>query len=174
MLLVTTPKINEALEKLGRKQKEFISHQELTKLVHDLKQSDLGNDCQYNLLDFITGTQFYHPTKKIIPPSKEYQKMMDDCRALLAEKEYLQMTENLETKKLSLSPGSEWKEVHKMTTSIINVLFSVVAVFVAVFYLGESMQMDIGLRVLISLAGALIVAIAEGWFFTKDWVISDI
>ncbi len=42
------------------------------------------------------------------------------------------------------------------------------AVFTAVFYTADAARLDLGLRVLLGLLGALVTGFAEGWFFTRD------
>lgn len=162
VLLTVNPEIQTALGSAGIELKdECIDHNELFKISRSLG---------IPFRKLLQKSGFYYPVVKKREPTKEYIKMMDDVKAILAQKEYDEMTKDIQSVK---EPGwdvNEWKLVNTQMTSIINVLFSMIAVFAAVFYLGELAVIDVGLRVLLSLAGALIVGIAEGWFFTKDLI----
>lgn len=56
----------------------------------------------------------------------------------------------------------------KQLTGLVNVILSILGVFGAVFYLGELIHIDLGLRVLVALMGGLVVAFAEIWFYSRD------
>jgi hypothetical protein len=96
---------------------------------------------------------------------------------VVEEKEYMASIESFNSRSdLKFSIGNEmkeWKLVQKQLTGIVNVLFSIAAVFTCCFYLGELVHIDIGSRVLLALLFALLVAIAEGWFFAKDLFMAD-
>ncbi|KAJ1328441.1 hypothetical protein BSLG_010173 [Batrachochytrium salamandrivorans] len=66
---------------------------------------------------------------------------------------------------------SELRKVSSQMMSLVNILFSMVAVFAALFVFSEHVWNDPGLRVLFGLFGALVVGFAEGWFFSRDWLI---
>ena len=51
-------------------------------------------------------------------------------------------------------------------------LFSIVATFVAVYVFWERVSSDAGMKVLAALVCCFVVALAEGWFFTRDWLLS--
>jgi hypothetical protein len=168
MLLKKTSQIQKALELAGIVHlDEAIDHKTVYKLSKTLQNPT------YQFSNLLQGTEFYFIPKPNKVPTKEYLEMMENARKIVAEKEYLEMTRNVEYKSDAVFEVDEWKMVSNQLTAIINILISVVAVFVAVFYLGELNQVDIGLKVLFSLAGALIVAIAEGWFFTRDLIHSE-
>jgi Endoplasmic reticulum-based factor for assembly of V-ATPase len=56
----------------------------------------------------------------------------------------------------------------KQLMGLLNVLISIVGVLVSVFYLGELIHLDLGLRILVALMIGLVVAFAEIWFYSRD------
>ncbi|KAJ3318632.1 hypothetical protein HDV06_007157 [Boothiomyces sp. JEL0866] len=151
-----TPHEHDAANKADEVQ--VIDHTELIKL--------LKLQSKYTLTELIKTTTFYHrPLPKKIP-SPEYIKLMNHYKLLAQEREYKQMTDKYEKE---FTP-SDWKTVNSLMVSIFNVFFSVGAVFVATFMLGEYGGVDIAARVLVALAMSLVVLVAEGWFFTRDWI----
>ncbi|KAJ3261520.1 hypothetical protein HK103_005355 [Boothiomyces macroporosus] len=137
---------------------QVIDHTELVRL---LKQQT-----KHTLTSLIKTTTVYHkPLPKRIP-SPEYIKLMNHYKLLAEEREYKEMTNKYEKE---FTP-SEWKTVNSLMVSIFNVFFSVGAVFVATFMLGEYAGVDIAIKVLMALAMSAIVLVAEGWFFTRDWI----
>lgn len=105
-----------------------------------------------------------------------YQRFMQQFKDAQEEREYLEGVKGL-NRGSGLSAQiqddtKEWKQVQKHLSGVVNVLFSVAAVFTGCFYLGELAHLDLGIRVLLSLLAGFIVAFAEGWFFTKDLLAS--
>ncbi|KAJ3269738.1 hypothetical protein HDV01_001080 [Terramyces sp. JEL0728] len=145
-------------EKVAKPASDVIDHTELVKL--------LKLQSKYTLAKLVKTTSFYHKPLPTRTPSPEYVKLMDHYRQLAAEREYKEMTGKYDREFTS----SDWKTVNSLMVSIGNVFFSVGAVFVATFMLGEYAGVDIAIRVLVGLAMGAIVFFAEGWFFTKDWI----
>lgn len=59
------------------------------------------------------------------------------------------------------SMGEMMRDVNRQLVTIVNVLFSMAAVFYALYYYGPHMTQEVGHQILIALAGALVVGIAE-------------
>jgi hypothetical protein len=168
VLITTTPLIHEALEKANEPAQECIDHKQLYRISQSLK------DPRYSFRLLLQNATFYTPPKVKKEPTKEYIAMMDRAREIIAEKEYYEMTKDVTgERRESVWDKTEWRSISNQITAIFNVFFSIIAVFVAVFYLGELVHIDVGIRVLMALAGALVVGIAEGWFFTKDLMITS-
>ena len=144
-------------------EEEFIDHKKLQKLCSE-------SNVQFNLV--IKESKLYFAPKIAKIPTKEYTEMMDQARKIIQQKEYLEMTREFE-KDGSQSEQLEWNTIKRHMIAILNVFFSVIACFVAVFYLGEMAHLDVGIRILLSMSGAFVVIVAEGWFFTKDLISSD-
>jgi hypothetical protein len=62
---------------------------------------------------------------------------------------------------------SEWNEVKGSITAIFNILFSAIAVFTAVYYISYQLTDDFGLRILVGLLGAFIIAGAETFLYVR-------
>lgn len=107
-----------------------------------LKQS------QDDLLEVLRGAKIVWEDRppKPVPPSKEYVEMMERARLIVEEREYAEMTKNIDQGNND-SPWNpkEWKNVTKQMTGIFNIFLSIAAVFTAVFYLGEHAHWDLGL-----------------------------
>ncbi|KAI9145595.1 endoplasmic reticulum-based factor for assembly of V-ATPase-domain-containing protein [Paraphysoderma sedebokerense] len=67
----------------------------------------------------------------------------------------------------NLNSVNEAKAIFKTFTTIINVLFTVVSVFVAVFWISHHVSDDIALRTLVSFLAALLLAVAEGFLIYR-------
>jgi hypothetical protein len=161
VLIRKTDLMREALEMAKKETNDdVIDHKELYRISRSLE------DPKYHYRHLLSKTGFYHPPKLKKPMTREYIEMMDRARNIVAEKEYREMTHGIDQSN-DWDP-KEWKMIKNQITAVFNVLFSIGAVFTAVFYIGELIHVDVGLRVLVSLLGALVVAVAEGWFLTKD------
>ncbi|KAJ3416867.1 hypothetical protein HDV05_008452 [Chytridiales sp. JEL 0842] len=114
------------------------------------------------------------PRKK----SPELLKILEACQAELDNKQYDEMVKDLRKSPSRMTMAGDQKEDMKeivgMLSAITNVIFSMIAVFVTVFYVGNTVTRDTGMKTLLALFGALIVGIAEGWFFSRDWLFHDI
>jgi hypothetical protein len=119
-----------------------------------------GPDFTFQTL--LKSTTPYHEPKKQFIPTKKYLELMQTAQNIIDQKEYNEITKNFNVQK------NDWKLVNNQITAIFNVLVSIGAVFASVFYLGGMYGVDLGFRVLFSLLGALVVCVAEGWFFTRD------
>lgn len=59
------------------------------------------------------------------------------------------------------------RSINQQLAAILNVFFSVAAVATAVYWVSATITSDIAIRVLLSLTGALIILLAEVWFFVR-------
>nr|KAJ3420081.1 hypothetical protein HK105_006141 [Polyrhizophydium stewartii] len=130
----------------------------------------------------LRGSRIEFVVPKPKPKSPEYIKMMDEVRAYLANKEYEQMTNGLDStasgkNKLLGGFSEDMLELRKASRHLIslaNVLFSMVATFAAAYVLSGHVFAEQGFRVLFGLFATLLVAVAEGWFFARDWLLDDL
>ena len=141
---------------------DFLDHKTISNLCKTLN---------YQFHQMIIASDLYFPPKVQTPQSKEYMEMMQKAKDIIAEREYYEMTKSFHQE--SHTETLEWNVIKRHLLAIINVFFSVIACFVAVFYLGELGHIDIGIRILLSMMGAIVVVVAEGWFFTKDLLNSE-
>ena len=73
-------------------------------------------------------------------------KILAEARAIVENREYNKMVSRVrQTTSQEASLGSEYKQITKLLSSIANVLFSVGAVFVAVFTISNSVNEDISI-----------------------------
>ncbi|RUP48472.1 endoplasmic reticulum-based factor for assembly of V-ATPase-domain-containing protein [Jimgerdemannia flammicorona] len=59
------------------------------------------------------------------------------------------------------------RELRAHLSAIVNATFTIVAVFVAIYAVSKTITNDIGMRVLLGLIGALVVAVAEAWLYMR-------
>ncbi|KAH6600910.1 hypothetical protein BASA61_002122 [Batrachochytrium salamandrivorans] len=110
--------------------------------------------------------RFVCPKPREITP--EYTAFMNKVKTKLENQEYEQMIRKIPGGKAGdESSGlaydiSELRKVSSQMMSLVNILFSMVAVFAALFVFSEHVWNDPGLRVLFGLFGALVVGFAEG------------
>ena len=96
--------------------------------------------------------------------SLEHVNRMEGLKVQQANAEYERMTR-------SVRPATEgtWQseaqETRAQLTVIFNILFSIVGVFIAVYWIAHSWTDDVALRVLLALMGALLVGVAEVWLY---------
>ncbi|KAJ3092778.1 hypothetical protein HK102_003041 [Quaeritorhiza haematococci] len=151
---------------------QTIHHKDL----HRLSQFMLAihsNDSKYSFRELVKGSKINVESPRPRVKSPELQKILNDVRTQLENQEYERMVRNVSTYTGEQRPlesfSKDLRNVSKLMSSIMNVLFSVGAAFVAVFYFSYTVSEDISVRTLLAVTGGLIVAIAEGWFFSRDW-----
>ncbi|KAI9285459.1 endoplasmic reticulum-based factor for assembly of V-ATPase-domain-containing protein [Umbelopsis sp. AD052] len=120
---------------------------------------------QYYLHELMKGSSIYKAPLKRPSRNPELQARLDRIAADNQNKEYAQMVKSVvgsEKEKLTFKiPHDEMQEIRGHVTAIINVLFSIVACFGAFYKMSSVVTSDMGIRVLLSLFGAIIVGIAE-------------
>ena len=178
----------------------------------------LPDDPKYHLRALLSGSSFdlpvprprtkvhisqsnHHPSIPLtLQQSPALLKLLEEAQNKLDQKAYEDMTRSISLKHLQThSVAQELKQANRAITAMLNVVFSMVAVFTALFYFGHTLTHDVALvsrsfccrsdscccakglsltiplqRTLFSLAGALVVGFAEGWFFGKDLLKNDI
>ncbi|KAI9357903.1 endoplasmic reticulum-based factor for assembly of V-ATPase-domain-containing protein [Zopfochytrium polystomum] len=129
--------------------------------------------------ELVRGSQMMLVSPKPRVKSAELQRILDECRIQAENREYERMTRDVS---VSLKPSvnrsireerDDARVAVGMLSSLFNVLLSMVSVFVAAFYFGKSVASDVGMRTLFSLFAALVVGLAESWFFSRDWLFED-
>jgi hypothetical protein len=88
----------------------------------------------------LKGSSFYFPKVKPKLPTAEYVDSMERARLIVAEKEFKLMVQSR-----NHCEENEWRNVVGQITAITNVIFSIISVFGAVFYLGELKKIDVGM-----------------------------
>ncbi|KAI8384755.1 endoplasmic reticulum-based factor for assembly of V-ATPase-domain-containing protein [Radiomyces spectabilis] len=98
--------------------------------------------------ELIRGTEVYVEPKEPPPKNPEFEAYMEQLRAQQREKEYAKMVSSVVTSEddkymYSLRPN-ELKEIKGHVTTILNIAFSMVAVYVAVYMAAKTMTQDVG------------------------------
>ncbi|KAJ3184594.1 hypothetical protein HDU87_003995 [Geranomyces variabilis] len=163
-------------------QKDHIPHSLLAELSAALIAAT-GQHDQYSLHVLIRGSSLHLPKPPPAPPkSARLLALLDAAQAELSNREYAEMTRGLSTPRggagrvvddVTLNIGGELRDAFRSVSAVFNVLLSMGAVFVAVYWVAGTVSRDVGKRTLLGLFGALMVAIAEGWFFAKDLMSTD-
>ncbi|KAK9762183.1 hypothetical protein K7432_012330 [Basidiobolus ranarum] len=102
---------------------------------------------EYHLHKLVKGSQVYSEPPKPRIRSPELIAHLEKIKAELANKEYASMVKNVETEDgLSIQLDlNELKEIKGQLTAIINILFTMVSVFMALFWVGYTVTNDIGM-----------------------------
>ncbi|OBZ86318.1 hypothetical protein A0J61_05637 [Choanephora cucurbitarum] len=115
--------------------------------------------------ELILGSGLYFEPKEETPQDPAFLAYMDKLRAEQKEREYKQMVSDVihsEDQKFNLGiKPSEIKEVKSHIATIFNILFSMCAVYTAVYKASASITSDFGMQVLLSLGGALLIGVVE-------------
>ncbi|KAL3899626.1 MAG: hypothetical protein SGCHY_001913 [Lobulomycetales sp.] len=107
--------------------------------------------------------------------SAQLKALLDTTRRQLENAAYKKSLERVfpQTAALTTAAASldEVKQVNRLLYSLVNILFSAIAVFSASMYASSSYTWRWGIeaRVLGSLLATLLVVGAEGYFFFRDW-----
>ncbi|ORY01212.1 hypothetical protein K493DRAFT_347386 [Basidiobolus meristosporus CBS 931.73] len=132
-----------------------------------LNASSLQEKKEYYLHELVKSSQVYSEPPKPRIRSPELIAHLEKIKVELANKEYATMVKDVEetdTATFQLDT-KEWKEMKGQLTAILNIFFTMISVFVAIYWVGYTVTNDIGMKVLLGLAGALIVGIAEAWLY---------
>ncbi|KAL0083017.1 endoplasmic reticulum-based factor for assembly of V-ATPase-domain-containing protein [Phycomyces blakesleeanus] len=123
------------------------------------------------LHELIQGAGVYHEPKPVEPKDLVFQAYLEQLRKDQAEREYARMVSSVVTseqdKNMFRIRPDELKEVKGHVTTIVNIAFSMVAVYVAVFVASKTMTEDLGVRVLLSFAGAIGIGAVETILYVR-------
>ncbi|KAI8847421.1 endoplasmic reticulum-based factor for assembly of V-ATPase-domain-containing protein [Chytridium lagenaria] len=146
-----------------------IPHSLVSRAIKALKTSNASEVETLSFDDVMKGSSMVF---KIPPPREKSEKLkaiLQTCQNNLDRQEYTRMTSNLGLKSYNMRDDIlDAKKAMGAFGAVFNVLLSMGAVFTAIMYFGTSLTSDVGTRVLIGLFAALVVAIAEGWFLSRD------
>ncbi|KAJ2805604.1 hypothetical protein H4R20_002025, partial [Coemansia guatemalensis] len=148
-------------------------------------ESDEDNAWVHQLLQ---GSKIHVPQQPSPPRNPELVARLDRIKKQLEEQEYKRMTAGT-TSLGSQSAGDastpfpavpgvragqaadavsikqEMKDINKTISAIVNIIFSALGVGFAVGYASYTLTSNIGWRVLMALAAAIVTALAESWLF---------
>ncbi|CAG8443663.1 6115_t:CDS:2 [Cetraspora pellucida] len=89
----------------------------------------------------------------------------------IANKEYARMVgrvaSSYDVETFKLLDTEEFQSIRGQLTAIINITFTVVAVFAAVYHVAQTITGDTGMRVLLAFTGSIIVGVAETFLYMR-------
>lgn len=115
--------------------------------------SRLGND--EDILASLQGSEVYVPPKVVPKRSPELEAILAKIRKDQAQKEYDAMVSVQETD----SEATDWKEVQRTVTTMINIGLSLIGTSVAVYWAAGNIATE--WKILMSMAGAVMIGGAE-------------
>ncbi|KAJ2080843.1 hypothetical protein H4R24_002759 [Coemansia sp. RSA 988] len=148
-------------------------------------EGDRGDTWVHQLL---CGSKIHVPQQPSPPRNPELVARLDRIKKQLEEQEYKRMTTGTSSlgsqsaedasAPFPAVPGvrtgqavdavsirQEMKDVNKTISAIVNIIFSALGVGFAVGYASYTLTSNIGWRVLMALAAAIVTALAESWLF---------
>ncbi|KAF9582129.1 hypothetical protein BGW38_000609 [Lunasporangiospora selenospora] len=110
--------------------------------------------------------------------SPELERIMDKVKAQIAEKEYQRMVASVDphsshNSSLGANLSQDLKDVRSHTLGIVNVLYTGVAVFAAVYLISGHFVQDLGMRVLLSFFAFVFIVACEAYLYTRHTSIAN-
>ncbi|TPX32856.1 hypothetical protein SeMB42_g07570 [Synchytrium endobioticum] len=140
---------------------QTVSHSLVARIARTIRQHAAENGLEeglYELRELLKGSTIVHEAPKAREKSPELLALLQKARIDQENRDYVRM----------VSGVAGTRELYSNGTSRTPNLS--IAVFAAVYYFGDSISNDVCVKTLIGLACALVVAVAEGWFFMRDWL----
>jgi len=126
---------------------------------------------KYWLHEILTGSGVYTEPAKKERKSPELIAKLEEILTQQANKEYARMVgkvaSSYDRETFRLLQNEEFKSLRGQITAIVNITFTVVAVFAAVYHVAQTITGDTGMRVLLALTGSLVVGIAETFLYMR-------
>ncbi|RKP08711.1 endoplasmic reticulum-based factor for assembly of V-ATPase-domain-containing protein [Thamnocephalis sphaerospora] len=130
---------------------------------------------QYWLHELLRGSGIYvEPPIPEPAQNPELAARLNAIRAAQANGEYTRMVGHVAPHLVlpgmehnEASVMQEWRQSRRQLTAIMNVIFSIIGVFTAMFWATAMITDDLALRVLWSLLASLMVAVAEIWLYVR-------
>ncbi|GAN04873.1 hypothetical protein MAM1_0075d04339 [Mucor ambiguus] len=176
MDLNLTESIHTAVKKALAEPGFFEKYKEEAEKISDLEfvpeePYPVSTDLVEYVAKQLAGSGLYFPPKQVVPQDPKFLAYLDKLRAEQQERDYNKMVSGVissEDQKFNLGiKPDELKEVKSHIATIFNILFSMIAVYVAVYKVSQSMFNDLGLQVLTGLAGAFFIGTVEVILYTK-------
>ncbi|CAG8688791.1 26916_t:CDS:2 [Dentiscutata erythropus] len=125
----------------------------------------------YWLHELLTGSGVYMEPRQDRVKSPELLARLEKILAEQANKEYARMigrvASSYDVETFKLLDTEEFQSIRGQLTAIINITFTVVAVFAAVYHVAQTITGDTGMRVLLALTGSVIVGVAETFLYMR-------
>ncbi|KAI9208054.1 endoplasmic reticulum-based factor for assembly of V-ATPase-domain-containing protein [Polychytrium aggregatum] len=154
-----------------------IPHALLNEISRFLGQAVPERRQEYRFRTLLKGTRFYKPPTPVRERSPELTAILEKIKTDLDNKAYADMvrdvTSDADKSKIQGEDARALRDGFRQMASITNVLFSVASVFVAIYFAASHVSNDPGMKTLIALGFSLIVLLAEGYFFARDWLVDS-
>ncbi|KAF9168176.1 hypothetical protein BGX21_003489 [Mortierella sp. AD011] len=139
------------------------------------KESVDSNDTSEDWVHvMIKGSSVYVPKPAPKERSPELDRIMEGIKAQLAEKEYQRMISSIDPNANGNLIASsikqdlkEMKDIKAHMIGIVNVLYTGVAVFTAVFMISAHFTDDLGKRVLLAFLGFVLIVACEAYLYSR-------
>jgi len=126
---------------------------------------------RYWLHELLSESGVYMEPRKEKVKNPELLARLEKILAEQANKEYARMVgqvaSSYDVETFKLLDTEEFQSVRGQLTAIINITFTVVAVFAAVYHVAQTITGDTGMRVLLAFTGSVIVGVAETFLYMR-------
>jgi len=145
------------------------------------REKNMGNEIglsQYWLHELLAGSAVYTPPQSPRMKSPELLNRLENIIADNSNADYARMVSgvlmepSVDMRYFFQVNQDDIRELRGHLSAIVNIMFTIVAVFVAVYAASKTVMQDVGLRVLLGLFGAIIVAVAEAWLYMRHVAMS--
>jgi len=138
------------------------------------KDGKLGKEIglsQFWLHELLNGSGIYVEKRKEQVKNPQLMARLEQILAEQANKEYARMigrvASSYDVETFKLLDTEEFSSIRGQLTAIINITFTMVAVFAAVYHVAQTITGDTGMRVLLALTGSVVVGIAETFLYMR-------
>ncbi|KAJ8923774.1 hypothetical protein NQ315_010356 [Exocentrus adspersus] len=151
---------------------KLLSVPDLYWLYEYVKKQNENSDDKVYIHELIEGSDIILPKNKEVPRNQELEKRCQKLKAQQENRNYYQMTKNVDSSKRKLpedSFGYHVKQMNRHLIAIFQFILSVAAGF-AFGFIGVELligSLDFGFRLLLGIICALVIALAELYFLAK-------
>ncbi|KAG0270624.1 hypothetical protein DFQ27_002615 [Actinomortierella ambigua] len=169
---------NVSLELVRKVSTSLLAHEKKTEgAKREAGSPEPTEPSKYWIHTLIKGSGVYVAPPPAKEKNPELERVLNEARAKIAAKDYNRMTDNVSM--TSSGSGSlreqiaELREMKSTLITIVNVLYTGVAVFVAVYMLSKHVFEDIGLRFLLGFLGFVMIVASETYLYYRHVTADD-
>ncbi|KAJ1955067.1 hypothetical protein IWQ62_005615 [Dispira parvispora] len=144
---------------------------EFTLLQQVVEFLSRGQSCSPpSLSQILTGTAVHFPRPEKKPRNPQLEEHLENIRTQLAQKDYMRMVKQVslnEKYRVGSHSLRDIAQVNQNLMVIVNILFSIAAVFATVFYTSTTLTSDFAVRVLLGMCASITVGGAEVWLYVS-------
>jgi len=141
------------------------------------RDGKIGRDISFShfwLHELLTGSGVYVEAEQKLKGKPKNPELMARLEGILAEqanKEYARMigrvASSYDVETFKLLDTEEFSSIRGQLTAIINITFTVVSVFAAVYHVAQNITGDTGMRILLAGVGCVLVGAAETFLYMR-------